>query len=210
MNAKEALSLLRNNPHDVCLNNGFLTESDKVLASTGGPCSISCSQVDDHVFRLEAKLGGSDYFFPYLPGRCGHYDVPRTTPVGTIVLTGGMNGCSLQVDRVGTSSFRFIHDADGKYALPGPTTICRVNYRDYAGPSTSRGIGLGISFALSKVPSMGLMPYPRNTILCVKGRDSWKVYSSGIMFHYTDQGRKKTKHFPFQSSLSPCITSFDH
>lgn len=210
MNANEALSILRNNPTHACSCIGFLTKADEIRTKTGGPCTIRCAKIAENIFELDAKAGGRDYYFPYIPGGLGTCEVPRTAPVGTIVLTGGMNGCVLQVDRI-NSHFLFIHDANGRHIRPNPPiTVCRVDYCDYAGPPTSRGIGLGISFALSKVPSMDLKPYPCNTILCVKEQDRWKVYSSGIMFHYADKKYKKNKYFPFQSSLSPCITSFDH
>jgi hypothetical protein len=66
------------------------------------------------MFKLIAKAGAVDFLFPYVnvvPGE-GECMVPGAQSDGCIATTGGMNGCSLQVDRVG-NVLMFYHDNSG-------------------------------------------------------------------------------------------------
>lgn len=80
-----------------------------------------------------------DYFFPYVTtgqGRppVGMVNVPIGLPQGTIVMTGGLNGCALQVNQ-NNGYLLFCHDLDGKYIpsafSPQGQILSRVTFRDY-------------------------------------------------------------------------------
>lgn len=87
------------------------------------------------VATLDPK--GCDYFFPYLHGnRVGEVSVenPRT---GTIVLTGGMNGCAIEVHCLEEENrYIFYHDDNGKSMrsasiVPGAVQVCRITSDAY-------------------------------------------------------------------------------
>ncbi|HEY1028015.1 MAG TPA: hypothetical protein VGE28_10380 [Pseudomonas sp.] len=219
MNEKTALSLLRADPGNACHILGFLVVPDTQLATHGGPCNITARQVDDNVFELVATHGnGRDFFFPYRPQGVGQCMVPGNCPTGTIVLTGGMNGCSLQVERQANGSYVFQHDANGKYLQPQATTRCRIDYQDYAGPLTSDGVGLGIHRALGKFEGKANR-YPQNTLISVKEEKGWGIYTccivtytepkTGILSSLFGKTDFTTRHGVALPSRSPCIVRIE-
>jgi hypothetical protein len=81
-----------------------------------------CKQADPAPCRRNANrtlvtlkvgnLPGRVYYFPRTPSGVGIVEVRIAAPDGTIVVTGGMNGCSVEVIQRG-STLVFYHDADG-------------------------------------------------------------------------------------------------
>lgn len=143
-----------------------------------------------------------DYYFPWVPrggGGVGECIVPLGCPDGTIVLTGGMNGCAFQVNRT-RDGLRFYHDADScslqQDTLEGDQ-LCRVGYRDYATP-----FDLGrAAFLDTAPPTDGGAFHYAYYLVAVKHVGRWGVYASGVV---TSGSRHKRINVPF-----PCLTSFD-
>ena len=102
----------------------------------GGPCTISQSVAAPGFYDLKAipsGYGSNDYFYPWMQRGIGWVQVPKDTPDGTIVLTGGVNGCTIVVTEH-LSSYFFYHDGDSRYLYPGMTTgneIARIEPKDY-------------------------------------------------------------------------------
>jgi hypothetical protein len=149
--------------------------------------------------------GTGDYFFPYANGMgpVGACQVPDGCSDGTLVLTGGMNGCALQVDKHRGYKMWY-HDANGKQlakrgtygeAREGNAPLCRVEYDTYAGP-----LQLGrMSASRGKNPSVF-----QHTILSVKRGSRWLVVQTGILMPM--MGSSPTTFRPTVSSL---LTSFE-
>jgi hypothetical protein len=101
----------------------------------GGRCKISETNAGD-VYTLNATDNmGTDYFYPWLQRSFGWVKVPKSAPDGTIVATGGLNGCSLIVSTKGDDLY-FYHDGDSKYLPVGSGSIVgneivRIRPNDY-------------------------------------------------------------------------------
>lgn len=202
-----ALALLRNKPETALKSFGFLVETDSVKTfnkAHGGNCKVSCKQADGQVYQIVVSQGGTDWFFPYRAagtGGVGCCIVPIGQSNGTLVLTGGMNGCSLQVNRA-AGVFYFYHDANGtslaKNGSPIGKIVCRIDYKDYAGP-----LELGLKGAISYTQK-GVNTYFGHSLITVRESGKWKVYVSGVHTF-----GNKGKYAVFRPTITPCITSFD-
>ena len=198
MSADAALALLRYNPEEACKNYGFVVEYDPNFFFThfGGKCKITASLLNDNVIKLYASMGGNDYFFPYthLGGPAGRVQVPAGVDDGTLVLTGGMNGCSLQVMDHGNYKM-FYHDANADQLAQEDIDgeqVCRLNYRDYDGP-----LEMGEKVTSSE------WPYFLQTLLSVKVAGNWKVFHTGII------KSMDFKYSTYTSTITPLLASFD-
>lgn len=106
-----------------------------VGTQVGGRCELSETSTGG-VYTLSATENkGTDYFYPWLQRSFGWVKVPKSVPDGTIVATGGLNGCSLIVSRKGDDLY-FYHDGDSKYLPVNSASIegdeiIRIKPNDY-------------------------------------------------------------------------------
>jgi hypothetical protein len=173
----------------------------------GGACKVTCSKSKGNIYMLNVSAGTSAYFYPWRPtgkGGLGWVDVPKTAPAGTLVLTGGMNGCALYVNDNG-GNYIFTHDADGKHMDLGAAAgvnVCKVEYKDYATP-----LELGkklfdekIKEALGKgKKKLGATSFAYY-LITVKHGGRWKVFASGVV--------NVLNKFAVSYGITPLITSF--
>lgn len=118
-----------------------------------------------------------------------------------------MNGCALHVED-GGDHYVFFHDLNGRYCKRGLKTICRVEYRDYAGRIGISGIGHGVHMAQCKYGTEKTQrTYTENSNICLKVNGTINVYSSGVISYDEGDHRRRIPH-PYQSSLFQIITSF--
>jgi hypothetical protein len=149
---------------------------------TGGPCTIleECNRT--LVTLKVGNLPGRDYYFPWKPSGVGIVEVPMAAPDGTIVVTGGMNGCSVEVIQRG-STLVFYHDADGcqmRNTVPvDGSPIFRRDYKEYA----PHDIGYKTMDAL-KATRAYLYQF-----VFVKTGQIWKAFVSGVMLDGSQRGR---------------------
>ena len=218
-----ALALLRADPDAALAKFGFVVSSDVFLTGTGGgPCLLQCEPLSGSVFRLTAKAGVGDFYFPYVNGNPGVGDcvVPGGQPDGCIATTGGMNGCSLQVNQLGTN-FHFYHDnnGDGIARLPSPPpggVVARVDYKDYSGPLDLGRRLAEASFSHTKKVMMSAQY--QYFCLSVHAGGRWKVYYSSILekgtskmkisFFGNTSWKKSVEYCSFKPTLTPLLTSF--
>ena len=210
-----ALALLRTDPDAALAKYGFAVDSSVYTAGTiGGGCLLHAESAGGNIFRLTAKQGAGDYFFPYInttDGGVGVCVVPKGQADGTIVATGGMNGCSLQVNKSG-NDFYFYHDLNGSSMAgkltPG-TVVCRVDYKDYVGP-----LDIGSKLVhkyMSKNSKAGYEYY----CITVHNGGKWKVYVSALIrvttvvrSFFSNSVTAKVEFNAFKPGLTPLITSF--
>jgi hypothetical protein len=139
-----SLDLLRADAKSACMQNvyrtgpagGSFTEKGDLVA--GGRCVVSASAAGKQkgFYDLTATTTAgisNDYFFPWLQRGVGWVAVPKAVPDGSIVMTGGVNGCTIIVTEQGTN-YNFYHDGDSSSIKPGQvvgTEVARVAPKDY-------------------------------------------------------------------------------
>lgn len=173
---------LRNDPEGVSKHSDFFvdvrgfntTPEGHSRCEIGGPATLS-ETVESNINRISLKNGGKDFFFPWVNRGVGEVAVPINQPNGTIVTTGGMNGCALQVNRHGNNLI-FYHDADNRYLgtlkPPQGRQLCRIE------PSLYMKLPYGETI-VEQNPTSG-MSYLYQMI-CVRHNGKWKVTYSGII-----------------------------
>src|SRR5258706_14959368 len=102
-----SLATLRSNPATAAMTNVYRTSPGKDIpigAGTlveGRKCMIGATEVQTGIFDLVAHPDKSyaivDYFYPWMRTAVGWVKVPKAVPDGTIVMTGGVNGCTIVV-----------------------------------------------------------------------------------------------------------------
>jgi len=202
------LELLRRNAEETIKENDFFVDTRGcALAGNNGIVprvqaghSISFAEsVQSGVTRLAIKPDGDDYYFPWVNRGVGHVTVPLNTPNGTVVVTGGMNGCSLQVNKY-NGQLIFYHDADSCYLgnlhNPQGEKLCRVEPRLYM--LIPRGEQL-VNESKGKYSYLYQM-------LCVKNGGRWKIVYSGILL---EGGIDMKIHQAFLPGVSKFLASFD-
>ncbi len=136
-----SLATLRADPINACMANVYRTaQAAGSFAAAGnlvegGRCAIAARSPASGFFDLSAQEDGNgrDYFFPWVRQGVGWVRVPGNAPDGTIVMTGGLNGCSIVVSQDG-GDFRFYHDGDSRHLTPQMivgTELARVGNKDY-------------------------------------------------------------------------------
>ncbi|WP_370980435.1 hypothetical protein [Agaribacterium sp. ZY112] len=197
---------LRNDPEGVSKHNDFFvdvrgfrtTPEGNNRCEVGGPVTLKES-IENNVNRLTIKNDGSDYFFPWVNRGVGEVSVPINQPNGTIVTTGGMNGCALQVNRDGDNII-FYHDADNRYLgnlkQPQGQQLCRVE------PSLYMKIPYGQTI-VEENPRAGLAYLYQ--LICIRHNNKWKVTYSGIIL---GPGINMPIKRTFTPGVSKFLTSF--
>ena len=131
MNKNEVLSELRKDPVGFLSDYSiYVEQEDKPndpTALLGGQREINFSKLSEDFYKFVLHYGTYEcYYYPYItqftdnsiPGKIlnvGHCLVPIDAPVGTIVLTGGVNGCALQINRTADGKYLiFMHDKNSR------------------------------------------------------------------------------------------------
>jgi hypothetical protein len=211
-----SLALLRADPDKAMAKYGFVVDSEVFTNTTlGGSCLLSASKAGGNIYKLTARAGSGDFLYPYInnsAGGVGVCVVPAGQPDGVIVVTGGMNGCSLQVNK-SDSNFYFYHDNNGR-SMKGKLTpgevVCRVDYRDYAGP-----LDIGqklVTQYLSERVGAGYEYY----CITVHHGGKWKVYVSALIrittvvkSFFKSGVSSKVEYKSFTPTVTPLMASFD-
>lgn len=198
-----ALKLLRSDPERAFKSYVFMTGN----AAQGGSCAIGCAKVIDNVVKLTPDFGGGgDYFFRYglLAQAPGTVTVPVGQPDGTIVFTGGMNGCALQVQRTG-AGFVFYHDVNCQQ-LTGPVagnTVCRVEPKDY--DRFDRGGTVSIEVNHGRKNS----GYFQFAMITVHHAGKWKVFANCIITETDNTTGKLSRAYTITTAPAAWMGSFD-
>ena len=184
----EALQELRGDPDKAFANCAFMVDNSKITDNAGCNCCVEITQLigakHENMFLLTLRpdVKGGDYFYPYVAGGggIGSNFVPACAPKGTLVFTGGMNGCSIQVDEVG-DALMFMHCQDGCNVPVEKSLgrkVARVDYKDYAGPKgiSLRMLSSSIGFNITERKE-GFAYYYSYHLISIK-RDSEHVKSS--------------------------------
>ncbi len=209
------LLLLRVDPLEAMKRYRFVVETDVYkIGSLGGSCTVSCSHINDNIYRLQVTaIGGSDFYYPYITtgdsvGRCY---VPVGQEDGTLVLTGGMNGCAAQVKRQTDRNFAFYHDKNSVSiaklpdALPG-TTVCDISFADYAGPSG----GVYQMTVTSQLSNKMFVTLYEHYVIAVKDAGKWHMMNSAVLRSQgLDPKNSKTIFMTYDPAGSPRMKSFD-
>ncbi len=195
--AANVLQRLRTDPTAACDSYGFAVERDvKAFPHyIGGRCKIEISNLNDNVYQLKAGTGTGDFFFPYthIGGYAGRCQVPDNQPDGTMVITGGMNGCALQVNQENGYKM-FYHDANGVQLSTETLTgnmVCRVGFSSQD------------PLNLLSIVSSRQNPYGFQTLITVKKNGRWLVVHTGILRSVSN------KYSTFRSTVTPLLSSFD-
>jgi len=213
------LSKLRMDPTSAVADYGFVVAGSDSYDHTieGGPCTIECKYLGNNIYKLTPSgRSGSDYYFPYvsqnLNGGVGQCRVPAGAADGTIVLTGAMNGCSLDVRRSGPD-WLFRHDANGLAMASLPLgdprrsgdAKCRIDVGHYMLGKWEQTIAASVGSR--STDSASVAGQPLHYLISVKTRGKWLVLNSGILLI---QSAKATKYERLRgvNIITPIVTSF--
>ena len=201
-----ALEELRANPENAIINNDFFvdvrgfptTPEGHQRCELGGAVTLQESQ-QGGVTRLTLRPGGTDFFFPWVNRGVGEVTVPINQPDGTIIVTGGMNGCALQVNK-NSSNLIFYHDADSRYLgdlkQPEGDRVCRLE------PDLYMKVPYGENIALKMGDGAAFL----YQMLCVRHTGKWKIVYSGIIIR---PGIDMPISRAFQPGVSKFLASFE-
>ena len=189
-----SLTTLRSNPANATLTNVYRTYpgTDIVIGTgtlvEGRKCMIGAKEVEPGIFDLVAHPDKHsafvDYFYPWLRTAVGWVKVPKGVPDGTIVMTGGVNGCTIVVSESGANLY-FYHDGDSKYLKPTMVTgneVARVTPNDYDPNNFTLNHFSGAlgTAARTGVKPVGDVSYG-HFIVAVKRNNNFELYATGVM-----------------------------
>lgn len=207
-----SLKTLRADPLNSCMCNVYRTcPAGGSFTGTGamvegGGCTIGQSIAAPGFYDLKAvasSYSASDYFFPWLRTGVGWVKVPKSAPDGTIVMTGGVNGCTIVVtEHLG--HYYFYHDGDSKFltsSMTVGTEVARVAPKDYD------PLGWGqkkFESALQDAARAGVRPVGDisygHFVVTVKLAGRFGIYVTGVM---SLNGLTK-----LPVGITPCVTTF--
>lgn len=202
-----SLSELRKNPDATITECGFVVENKLYTSNDqGGVCVLKDTLIDrkNNVFLLEPTSGTGDYFYPYRQ-QVGYCSVPIGISDGAIVLTGGMNGCSLAVYKNG-GKFEFYHDTNGVNLAgrnPSGNQVCFIPYSSYAG-LLEIGKKKAVEFTNKKQKV-----YFQHTLITVHLAGKWQVFVSGVLSFNDSKSGNIIKYEKFVPTVRNLITSFE-
>lgn len=171
------LSTLRANPSGTVGIVSFFIEANMV---TGGPVKLTDAGTKDGINTLRvapttANDTSPDYFYPYLAGReVGTVTVPAHAPIGTIVVTPGMNGCGLVIMAEDNGAVSFHHDPNNRHFTPAAPPLLRIEPTQYM----TRGVGATLCAERSKAGDPTMMSHQ---LVAVKQEGFWTVLNFGIL-----------------------------
>ena len=141
--AENLIFQLRNEPANAIIANNYFLETvdlphDRIINDGVFNITGRLARVNDFpIVHLDATvndIGSPIYYFPYIRQKAGNVSIPNINiPEGTIVATGGMNGCALEV-RYYNDAYYFYHDANGvnmPLMKDGEVQLCRITSTDY-------------------------------------------------------------------------------
>lgn len=153
----------------------------------GGRCIITCDKVAKAKgffdVKASATVGASnDFFFPWLRNGVGWVQVPKAVPDGSIVMTGGVNGCTIVVTEQG-NNYHFYHDGDSSSIKPGQVVgneVARVAPKDYDpfGYAAKRFKDALAEAAEAKIKPVGDVSYA-HYVIAVKQGGKFGFYVTG-------------------------------
>lgn len=178
------LASLRKNPETAINNGDFIVDimgcalaPNKVVprVQEGVNVKIVESDAGSNTTCLAISPGGEDYYFPWVNRGVGHVTVPGNVKEGTLVVTGGMNGCALQVNDY-NGNLIFYHDADNQYLgtlhQPQGQQLIRIEPRLYMLIPYGQTI-------VEESPKEGLAYMYQ--LICVRCANKWLVVYSGLI-----------------------------
>ncbi|MBB5017821.1 hypothetical protein HNQ59_001091 [Chitinivorax tropicus] len=179
---------------------GYKTKADATKhCEIGGAVTLVLEGKQGGVNRISLKAGGTDYYFPWVNRGIGECVVPANAPNGTIVVTGGMNGCAFHVTQSGNNLI-FYHDADscklGVLKAPVGDQLCRVE------PDLYMKIPYGETLVMEAKDGSAYL----YQMMCVKHADRWKLFYSGIII---GPGISMPVKRSFTPGVSKFLLSFD-
>lgn len=191
--APMSLAELRSNPADACNRYVYRTGPNPGSFSThgaiveGGMCTIAQKAISAGFYDLKAVAtgyAGTDYFYPWLQRGIGWVQVPKSAPDGTIVMTGGVNGCTIVVTEL-LSNYFFYHDGDSSHLYPGLTTgreVARIAPQDY---DPGDAANTAFQQALARAAASGQRPSGDlsygHYVIAVKSKARFGLYATGLM-----------------------------
>ena len=89
------LTQLRTNPQTVLSSEHFFVDTRNLVQTPLG-CTVQINeQLKNGVFYWDiANHHSTDFYFPYVQGNAGYVGIQTPIQDGTVVVTGGMNGCA--------------------------------------------------------------------------------------------------------------------
>lgn len=192
MSFENVLKEVQTNPENTFSRMGFITEVEADNYNEGGKrnAEITCLDKKEQIYKWQVKNQEGDiYYFPYknnrgntAAGKCiygiGHVIIPKGEPDGTIVVTGGLTGCALQVNTFDAGHLIFMHDQNAE-AIKSPESVdAFIREQDFAGIFSVRDVT------------------DKNKILC---RAEPEHYMGKGDIHYTYCLEKVHKQYPEKS-----------
>lgn len=242
---KKVLNEVRLNPESAFAKMGFITNVEKEGYDQGGKRSVEiiCRDEREQIYEWSVENKPGDiYYFPYKNRRLnaqgqnckgiGHVIVPKGEPDGTIVLSGGMNGCGLQVNKFDAGNLIFMHDQDseaisdemsrqyfidenrfGRYLgaddlIDPPKILCRVKKKHYLGPGD---LHLKDNFRRAEEKFPGKDTYLTYYPFFIKVQGIWKLYMS-LTGKVCDEKGDIFRYIKGEGVYLPniyCVTSFE-
>lgn len=246
MSYENVLTEMRKNPENAFAQMAFITEVEVENYEEGGRRKMEIERLDKKRQIYQCRItnqAGDIYYFPYKNTRgntadgsaiygIGHVVIPKGAPDGTIVVTGGMNGCALQVDILDAGHLLFMHDQNsdalkdrnsreyflqeqnlggtlGEADLINPARVlCRVEAEHYIGPK-SLHYDMALRYAEKEYP--GASPYMAYFPFFIKMQGKWKLYMS-LAGHASDEKGKLCGYLKGEGvylSGMHCVASFE-
>jgi hypothetical protein len=199
---------LRVDPDAAFAANDFIVDSAMyVTEPIGGVCRFLCSDEGNRIYRLKAHPGYGDWFFPYVfvtDGGVGTCEVPADQHDGTIVATGAMNGCTLQVNR-SHNRLIFYHDTNS-VSMQGKLTpgevVALVEPQQYGGRD-DMGEHLAADYSRLHASSAAIFEHH---ILTIRVRGVWKIFCSSVLrIQFSDN---KVKYRSFKPKPTKLVSLF--
>ena len=175
------LTQLRTNPQTVLSSEHFFVDTRNLVQTPLG-CTVQINeQLKNGVFYWDiANHHSTDFYFPYVQGNAGYVGIQTPIQDGTVVVTGGMNGCALEVCYL-NDNYYFYHDAYGsnmhKQRNVG-TQVCRIEAGNYWN---------------NNIAGQSTFYIPTIQFVCVYKAGFWHVGASGIYYTGNDFASKEIK-----------------
>ena len=175
------LTQLRTNPQTVLSSEHFFVDTRNLVQTPLG-CTVQINeQLKNGVFYWDiANHQSTDFYFPYVQGNAGYVGIQTPIQDGTVVVTGGMNGCALEVCYL-NDNYYFYHDANGsnmhKQRNVG-TQVCRIEAGNYWN---------------NNIAGQSTFYIPTIQFVCVYKAGFWHVGASGIYYTGNDFASKEIK-----------------
>lgn len=182
-----SLDLFRVSPREAVRRFGYFVKSEPLFMPPENPRCFIVERIEGDVVSLSPVLGmGKDFFIPYMRACACSIEVPRNVPIGTLVITPPMNGCTLEIRQLNNDVNCFIHEATGVNQPLPYTAKARIEESSYSMADTPKKRAL-------RFLENGVDAYYCHTLICIKiSHDTWEIYHSQIAKD------AKTGNIPYQ------------